>query len=117
METFNARAKEKVDSSDLISNMKFRETIRLKKLKIMKNMSKVCNNQKGFISATKLCNLDVSEYAKVFKILGYDFKEELVTKYLSDFDVIQPYKHKDVIQQENIDDFKSELKKHGLFKY
>ena len=43
----------------------------------MQNVNKVCNNQDRFISAQKLCNFDIHEYAKVFEVLGYDFKEEL----------------------------------------
>lgn len=111
------RAKKRVDSSNLISVIKNKEKINMQKLEIMQNVNKVCNNQDRFISAQKLCNFDIHEYAKVFEVLGYDFKEELATKYFCDLDARQPYKHKDVIQQEDIDDFKSELKKHGFFKY
>ena len=113
----DARAKEKIDPSDLISLIERRLTLNSRKMEIMQRIGKVCNNQEKFISAQKLCNFDVHEYEKVFKVLGYNFNKELATKYFSDFETRDQYKHKDVIQQEKIDDFKSELKKYGFLKY
>ena len=111
------RANEKVDPIDLISLIESRSNLNSKKMEIMQRIDKVCNNQEKFISAQKLCNFDVHEYEKVFKVLGYNFNKELATKYFSDFETREQYTHKDVIQQEKIDDFKSELKKHGFLKY
>ena len=108
------RLKTRVGSSRILKTMKKFEKVRFKKRRIMKRVN---DNQKKFISAEKLCSFDVNEYARVFEILGFHVEYSILNEYFSGMEVREPYKHKDVIRKEDIDELKENLKKHNFLKY
>lgn len=107
------RLEKKVDSLLVLEKINELNKRRQAKLELMRNHTE----QKEFIYAEDLCNLKIEAYENLFEILEYKIDKNLTNELLKKYEIKEPYKHKDVIQHEKIDDFKSELKKHGFLKY